>query len=196
MPFDLNRSGFVPGEGAGALVLESLEHAQARGANIIAEITGFGSTGDAYHMTSPNPSGEGATRAMLQALQEGGFTPADLGHMNAHGTSTHPNDAMESAALIGLMGGEQAAAKVPVVSVKGCVGHMLGAAGAIEAIVTALSVANSVVPPTVGFETPDPECPVLVSNKPVLDYPQKVALSNSLGFGGHNATLAISPFSA
>ena len=195
MPFDLNRSGFVPGEGAGALVLESLEHAQARGANIIAEITGFGSTGDAYHMTSPNPSGEGATRAMLQALQEGGFTPADLGHMNAHGTSTHPNDAMESAALIGLVG-EQAAAKVPVVSVKGCVGHMLGAAGAIEAIVTALSVANSVVPPTVGFDTPDPECPVLVSNKPVLDYPQKVALSNSLGFGGHNGTLAISPFSA
>lgn len=196
MPFDLNRSGFVPGEGAGALVLESLEHAQARGANIIAEITGFGSTGDAYHMTSPNPSGEGATRAMLQALQEGGFTPADLGHMNAHGTSTHPNDAMESAALIGLMGGEQAAAKVPVVSVKGCVGHMLGAAGAIEAIMTALSVVNSVVPPTVGFETPDPECPVLVSNKPVLDYAQKVALSNSLGFGGHNATVAISPFSA
>lgn len=195
MPFDVNRSGFVPGEGAAALVLESLEHAKARGANIIAEITGFGSTGDGYHMTAPNPNGEGATRAMRIALAEGGFTPADLGHMNAHGTSTPANDAMESAALIGLLGAE-VAAKVPVVSVKGCVGHMMGTAGAIEAIVTALSVTKGVVPPTVGFKNPDPECPVLVSSKPIFDYPQKVAVSNSLGFGGHNGCLAISPFTA
>ena len=191
-PFDVNRSGFVAGEGAGALVLESLEHAKARGADIIAEITGFGSTGDAYHMTAPEPSGEGAVRAMLQALSEGGFTPDDLGHLNAHGTSTPANDKMESAALHGLAGDR--ACEIPVTSVKGAMGHTLGAAGALEAIVTALSVVNSVVPPTVGFAEADPECAVRVSAEPVRDYPQKVALSNSLGFGGHNASVAISPY--
>lgn len=193
-PFDMNRSGFVAGEGAGALVLESLDHALARGANIIAEVVGFGSTGDAYHMTAPEPSGEGAVRAMQNALAEGGFTAADLGHLNAHGTSTHVNDATESAALYGLCG--NAAAQIPVTSVKGCVGHMLGAAGAIEAIVCALSVAQDVVPPTVGFAEADPECDVLVSSEPVRNYPQKVALSNSLGFGGHNASLALAPYRA
>lgn len=192
MPFDARRSGFVPGEGAGALVLESLEHALARGARIIAEVTGFGSTGDAYHMTSPEPHGEGIARAMNMALSEGGFTVADLGHMNAHGTSTPVNDRTETAALHGLAG--DAAAEIPVVSVKGCTGHMLGAAGAIEAIVCALSVANDVVPPTVGFKEPCEECDVRVSAEPVLEYPQKVALSNSLGFGGHNASLAFSPY--
>lgn len=191
-PFDVNRSGFVAGEGAGALVLESLEHAKARGAHIIAEITGFGSTGDAYHMTAPEPSGEGAVRAMLQALSEGGFTPDDLGHLNAHGTSTLANDKMESAALHGLAGDR--AREIPVTSVKGAMGHTLGAAGALEAIVTALSVVNSVVPPTVGFAEADPECAVRVSAEAVRDYPQKVALSNSLGFGGHNASVAISPY--
>lgn len=193
-PFDMNRSGFAAGEGAGALVLESLDHALARGANIIAEVVGFGSTGDAYHMTAPEPSGEGAVRAMQNALAEGGFTAADLGHLNAHGTSTHVNDATESAALHGLCG--NAAAQIPVTSVKGCVGHMLGAAGAIEAIVCALSVAQDVVPPTVGFAEADPECDVLVSSEPVRNYPQKVALSNSLGFGGHNASLALAPYRA
>ena len=193
-PFDMNRSGFVAGEGAGALVLESLDHALARGANIIAEVVGFGSTGDAYHMTAPEPSGEGAVRAMQNALAEGGFTAADLGHLNAHGTSTHVNDATESAALYGLCG--NAAAQIPVTSVKGCVGHMLGAAGAIEAIVCALSVAQDVVPPTVGFAEADPECDVLVSSEPVRNYPQKVALSNSLGCGGHNASLALAPYRA
>lgn len=193
-PFDVNRSGFVAGEGAGALVLESLDHALARGANIIAEVVGFGSTGDAYHMTAPEPSGEGAVRAMQNALAEGGFTPADLGHLNAHGTSTHVNDATESAALHGLCG--NVAAQIPVTSVKGCVGHMLGAAGAIEAIVCALSVAQDVVPPTVGFAEADPECNVRVSSEPVRNYPQKVALSNSLGFGGHNASLALAPYRA
>jgi 3-oxoacyl-[acyl-carrier-protein] synthase II len=192
-PFDINRSGFVPGEGAGALVIESLEHAQARGAKIIAEITGFGSTGDAHHITAPEPSGEGAVRAMKQALEEGGFTPEDLGHLNAHGTSTHVNDKTESAALYGLAG--KRAAEIPVTSIKGAMGHTLGAAGALEAIATALSVANSVVPPTVGFAEADPECNVRVSNEAVRNYPQKVALSNSLGFGGHNASVAISPFS-
>ncbi len=192
MPFDVRRSGFVPGEGAGAVVLESLEHAQARGANIIAEVTGFGSTGDAYHITAPEPSGEGAVRAMKQALAEGGFSVDDIGHLNAHGTATPVNDKTESAAWNALLGDR--AAEVPVTSVKGCVGHMLGAAGAIEAIVAALSAARSVVPPTAGFAEADPECPVLVPTATMVNYEQKVVLSNSLGFGGHNATLALSPF--
>lgn len=192
MPFDIRRSGFVPGEGAGALVLESLEHAQARGANIIAEVTGFGSTGDAYHITAPEPSGEGAVRAMKQALAEGGFSVDDIGHLNAHGTATPVNDKTESAAWNTLLGDR--AREVPVTSVKGCVGHMLGAAGAIEAIVAALSAAKSVVPPTAGFAEADPECPVSVPTAAMVNYDQKVVLSNSLGFGGHNATLALSPF--
>ena len=194
MPFDVNRGGFVPGEGAGALVLESLEHAVNRGATILAEVAGFGSTGDAYHMTAPEPSGEGAVRAMRQALAEGGFTPDDLGHLNAHGTSTHANDAMESAALKALVG-EERAADVPVTSVKGSIGHTLGAAGALEAIVCALSVANDCVPPTAGTREIDPECGVNVPLAPIEGYKQKVALSNSLGFGGHNGSLAIAPCS-
>lgn len=191
-PFDIDRSGFVAGEGAGAMVLESLEHAKARGAHIIAEVTGFGSTGDAYHMTAPEPSGEGAVRAMRQALDEAGFTPDDLGHLNAHGTSTPVNDKTEAAALHALT--PSRASEIPVVSIKGAIGHTLGAAGALEAIATALSVADSVVPPTVGFVHADPECDVRVSAQAVRDYPQKVALSNSLGFGGHNASIAISPY--
>lgn len=192
-PFDAKRAGFVAGEGAGAVVLESLESAQARGASIIAEVVGFGSTGDGYHMTAPHPQGEGAVRAMRQALAEGGFTPADLGHVNAHGTGTQANDQMESAAIRGLCG-EEFGREVPVVSVKGCTGHLLGAAGAVEAIVCALSVAQDVVPPTVGFANPDPKCPANVSSQPLRNLPQKVALSNSFGFGGHNGSLAIAPF--
>lgn len=192
-PFDLDRSGFVAGEGAGAVVLESLEHAVARGANIIAEISGYGSTGDAYHMTSPNPSGEGVARAMKMALDEAGFEPADLGHLNAHGTSTPLNDKTESKALRAVCG-EELGLQVPVVSVKGVTGHMLGGAGAVEAIVCALSVARSCVPPTAGYHNPDPEAPARVLTEALTDYPQKVALSNSIGFGGHNATLAFSPF--
>ncbi len=191
-PFDANRSGFVAAEGAAALVLESLEHAQARGAHIIAEVVGFGSTGDGYHMTAPEPHGEGAMRAMAQALAEAGFTPQDLGHVNAHGTSTHANDAMESAALCALAG--SAAADIPVTSIKGCTGHMLGAAGAAEAIACALSVADSVVPPVVGFSQPDPDAPANVSSQLRKGVVQKVALSNSFGFGGHNASIALSPY--
>ncbi|HIR01240.1 MAG TPA: beta-ketoacyl-ACP synthase II [Candidatus Aveggerthella stercoripullorum] len=193
LPFDVRRAGFVAGEGAGAVVLESLEHALARGAKPIAEIVGFGSTGDAYHMTAPSPDGEGIARAMAQALAEGGFTPADLGHVNAHGTGTPANDPTESKALLSLCG-EEVGREIPVVSIKGTTGHTLGAAGAIEAIVTALSVANDCVPPTTGFAEADPECPVNVLTEPLTGYPQKVALSNSLGFGGHNASLAIAPF--
>ena len=193
LPFDARRAGFVAGEGAGAVVLESLEHALARGANIIAEVTGFGSTGDAYHMTAPDPSGDGVTRAMRQALEEGGFTPEDIGHLNAHGTGTPANDSTESKALLELCG-EEAGKQVPVMSIKGATGHTLGAAGAIEAIICALSVANDCVPPTVGFAEPAEDCPVAVVSETITDYPQKVALSNSLGFGGHNACLAISPY--
>ncbi len=193
LPFDARRAGFVAGEGAGAVILESLEHALARGAHIIAEVTGFGSTGDAYHMTAPEPSGEGVVRAMRQALDEGGFTPADIGHLNAHGTGTPANDSTESRALQQLCG-EEAAAQVPVTSIKGTTGHTLGAAGAIEAIICALSVANQCVPPTTGFAEPAEDCPVTVVTETLQDRPQKVALSNSLGFGGHNACLAISPY--
>lgn len=192
MPFDIRRNGFVPGEGGAAVVLESLEHAQARGAHIIAEITGYGSTGDGYHITSPEPGGVGILRAMRQALAEGGFEPTDLGHLNAHGTATHINDKTESEALAALM--ETDNPEVPVVSVKGSVGHMLGGAGAVEALVTAYCVSEGVVPPTVGFAEPDPECNVNVLTEALTNYPQKVALSTSLGFGGHNGCLAFSPY--
>ena len=197
-PFDVNRSGFVAGEGAGAIVLESLEHAKARGANILAEIVGFGSTGDGYHITAPEPSGEGIARAMKIALAEGGFTLADVGHINAHGTSTQINDKTEAVALYNLAHEEglsdEFVANLPITSLKGTTGHTLGAAGVLEAIVTALSVTGNVVPPTIGFETPDPECAVSVSNQARTTAPQKVALSNSLGFGGHNGSLAIAPY--
>lgn len=192
LPFDVRRSGFVAGEGAGALVIESLEHALARGAQPLAEITGFGSTGDAYHMTAPDPDGEGIVRAMRQALEEGGFTPEDIGHVNAHGTGTPANDKTEAKALYDLV--PERAQEIPVTSVKGSLGHTLGAAGAIEAIVCALSVARDMVPPTAGFAQADPECAVNVVTEPIKDLPQKVALSNSLGFGGHNACLAFSPY--
>ena len=193
-PFDANRSGFVPGEGAGALVLEDLDHARARGARIVCEVTGFGSTGDAHHMTAPDPSGEGIARSMAQALAEGGFGIEDLGHLNAHGTSTHANDLTEATALC-LLAGDRAS-EIPVMSVKGALGHMLGGTGAVEAVVMACALEHDVVPPTAGFCDADPACPVRVSNAPVTGYRQKVALSNSLGFGGHNATLALSPYVA
>lgn len=193
-PFDINRSGFVAGEGAGAVVLESLEHAIARGAEgkIIAEVVGFGASCDAYHITSPDPSGEGIVRSMKNALDMAGFEPSDVGHLNAHGTSTAINDKTEATAFCDLQGVDFS--EIPVTSTKGMTGHMLGAAGAVEAIVTALSVANDLVPPTVGFEEADPECAVTVLKEAKRDYPQKVAISNSIGFGGHNATLAIAPY--
>ncbi len=191
-PFDVNRDGFVAGEGAGAVVLESLESAKARGAHIIAEIVGFGTSCDAYHITSPDPSGAGVVRAMRNALDDAGMVAADVGHLNAHGTSTSINDATESRAFCDLLGVDFS--EVPVTSTKGMTGHMLGAAGAVEAIVTALSVENDLVPPTVGFEEADPECPVTVLKTVQKNTPQKVALTNSIGFGGHNATLAIAPY--
>lgn len=191
-PFDARRDGFVAGEGAGAVVLETLEGAKARGAHIIAEVVGFGTSCDAYHITSPDPTGEGVVRAMRTALDDAGMQPSDVGHLNAHGTSTAINDATEARAFCALQGVDFS--EIPVTSTKGMTGHMLGAAGAVEAIVAALSVANDLVPPTVGFGEADPECAVTVLTEAKRDYPQKVALSNSIGFGGHNATLAIAPF--
>lgn len=194
LPFDVRRHGFVAGEGAGALIIESLDHALARGAQPIAEVVGYGSTGDAYHMTAPDPDADGIVRAMKQALEEGGFAPDDIGHVNMHGTGTAANDKTEAKALHDLAGDK--ASEIPVMSVKGAIGHTLGAAGAIEAIVCALSVAQDMVPPTAGFAEADPECDVNVVTQVIEGLPQKVALSNSLGFGGHNACLAISPYVA
>lgn len=191
-PFDISRDGFVAGEGAGAMVLETLESARARGAHIIAEVVGFGTSCDAYHITSPDPSGAGVVRAMQNALDDAGMTPDEVGHLNAHGTSTVINDATEAVAFCALQGVEFS--QTPVTSTKGMTGHMLGAAGAIEAIVTALSVANDLVPATVGFNEADPACPVTVYKETRRDVPQKLALSNSIGFGGHNATLAIASY--
>lgn len=189
-PFDLNRSGFVLGEGCGILVLEEYEHAKARGAKIYAEIAGYGATGDAYHMTSPSPTGEAAAAAMKQAYTEAGLKAEEVNYINAHGTSTHLNDAYETTAIkIAL--GEEAARKVAINSTKSMTGHLLGAAGAVEAIVTALSVQNDFVHQTIGYTTPDPECDLDYCTEGSRSMTVNAALSNSLGFGGHNATICI-----
>lgn len=192
LPFDVRRKGFVAGEGAGAVVLESLEHALDRGATILGEIAGFGSTGDAYHMTAPQPEGDGLVRAMRQALEEANYQPEDIGHVNAHGTATPANDKTEATALRSLCG--DAIDEIPVVSIKGSIGHTLGAAGALEAITAFISLERDVVLPTTGFEEPDPECRLRILTEPLTHHIQKLALSNSLGFGGHNASLAILPY--
>lgn len=192
-PFDLNRQGFVLGEGSGMLLLEELEHAKARGANIIAEIAGYGATADAYHMTSPSPTGEAAAYAMKHAYEEAGLKPEEVNYINAHGTSTGLNDKYETNAIkIAL--GEDAARKTVINSTKSMTGHLLGAAGAVEAIITALSVKEGFVHKTLGFTTPDPECDLdyAVDGNRSVDI--KGALSNSLGFGGHNATICIKKY--
>ena len=192
-PFDLNRQGFVLGEGSGILVLEELEHAKARGAKIYAEVVGYGATGDAYHMTSPSPTGEAAAYAMKQAYLEAGLNPEDITYINAHGTSTGLNDKYETNAIkIAL--GEEAARKTVINSTKSMTGHLLGAAGAIEAIVTALSVQEGFIHKTLGFETPDPECDLDYAVDGNREVEIKAALSNSLGFGGHNATICLKKY--
>lgn len=189
-PFDLNRQGFVLGEGAGILCLEEYEHAKARGANIIAEIAGYGATGDAYHMTSPSPTGEPAAYAMRYAYEEAGLKPEQVNYINAHGTSTGLNDKYETTAIkIAL--GEEAARKTVINSTKSMTGHLLGAAGGMEAIVTALSVKNDFVHKTINYTTPDPECDLDYCVEGNREMPVYAALSNSLGFGGHNATICI-----
>lgn len=192
-PFDLNRQGFVLGEGSGILVLEELEHAKARGANIIAEIAGYGATGDAYHMTSPSPTGEAAAYAMRHAYEEAGLRPEEVNYINAHGTSTGLNDKYETTA-IKLALGEEAARKTVINSTKSMTGHLLGAAGAVEAIVTALSVKEGFVHKTLGFTTPDPECDLDYAVDGNRNVDIKGALSNSLGFGGHNATICLKKY--
>jgi len=184
-PFDLNRSGFVPGEGAGILMLEELEHARSRGAHIIAELAGYAATADAHHITAPPPGGDGVMRCMRLALRDAQLAPEQVGYVNAHGTSTPFNDAAETAALKTVFGDH--ARKLAVSSTKSMTGHLLGAAGAIEAAFSALAVERGVLPPTINYETPDPECDLDYVPTRARAGQVEAARSNSLGFGGTNA---------
>jgi len=193
-PFDKDRDGFVLAEGAGTLILEELEFAQNRGAKIYGEIVGFGATGDGYHITAPAPDGEGARKAMQRAIKEAGCSIDEIDYINAHGTSTELNDKFEAKAIKTLFG--EHANKIVINSTKSMIGHLLGAAGAVESIVTLLSIRDEIVHPTINLNEPDPEC---IGLNLVPEGPQKLkiryALSNSLGFGGHNATLCFKHFS-
>lgn len=190
-PFDATRDGFVIAEGAGMLTLEALEHAVARGAPILAELTGYGTTGDACHITQPAPDGSGAANAMLLALDQAGLTPGDIGYINAHGTSTPLNDRLETVAIKRVFGDHPIP---PVSSTKALTGHLLGAAGGVEALFTVLSLVHGVIPATCHLRTPDPECDLDY----VVDGPRELAprhaITNSLGFGGHNVALVLSRF--
>lgn len=191
-PFDLNRDGFVLSEGAAFLILEELEHAKARGANIICEMVGYGATDDAYHITSPIPGGEGGAKAMELAIKDAGVTPEDITYINAHGTSTKYNDQFETEAIKKVFG--DAAYKVAVSSTKSMTGHMLGAAGAVEAVVCAKSISEGYIPATINYETPDPACDLdYVPNEGRVQEVE-YAMSNSLGFGGHNATVVFKKY--
>ncbi|MDO6657591.1 beta-ketoacyl-ACP synthase II [Anaerobacillus sp. 1_MG-2023] len=191
-PFDANRDGFVIGEGAGILVIESLESAEKRGAKIYGEIVGYGSTGDAYHVTQPAPEGEGGARAMQQAIDDAGLTPADIGYINAHGTSTDYNDRYETAGIKSVFG--EHAYKLAVSSTKSMTGHLLGAAGAVEGVFCAKVLEEGILPPTINYETADPNCDLdYVPNK-ARKAEVNAVMNNSLGFGGHNATLVFKKF--
>ncbi|WP_442599171.1 beta-ketoacyl-ACP synthase II [Neobacillus sp. D3-1R] len=191
-PFDKNRDGFVMGEGAGIVILEELEHALARGAKIYAEIVGYGATGDAYHITAPAPEGEGGARAMKMAIDDAGLNPDDIDYINAHGTSTEYNDKYETQAIKTVFG--EHAYKLAVSSTKSMTGHLLGAAGGVEAIFTALAIKENILPPTINLETPDPVCDLDYVPNEARHKEIKAAISNSLGFGGHNATIALKRF--
>ncbi|AUS10461.1 beta-ketoacyl-[acyl-carrier-protein] synthase II [Laceyella sacchari] len=191
-PFDRDRDGFVMGEGATVLVLETLEHAQKRGANIIAEVVGYGMTADAYHITSPDPHGDGAKRSMEMALSDAGLKPEDIDYINAHGTSTDINDKFETMAIKAAFG--EHAHKLAISSTKSMMGHLLGAAGAIEAAVLALTLKEQIIPPTINLENPDPECDLDYVPNEARKARVRAAISNSLGFGGHNATICIKEF--
>ena len=191
-PFDRERDGFLMGEGAGILILESLEHAQARGANIFAELSGYGTTDDAHHISAPAENGAGAAMSMKMALENANLIVDDIGYINAHGTSTPLNDKSETAAIKTVFG-EQAYA-IPVSSTKSMTGHLLGASGAVEAVFSIMAIRAGVLPPTINYQTPDPECDLdYVPNEPRKASPRHV-MSNSFGFGGHNATLIFSRF--
>ena len=192
IPFDKERSGFVMGEGAGMIVLEELEHAKKRGATIYAELVGFGSTTDAYHITSPCPDGECGAKAMIRAMQDAKIKPEEVDYINAHGTSTYLNDLTETMAIKTALG--EASKKVMISSTKGNTGHLLGAAGAVEAIACIKAIQNNIVPPTINYKEKDEECDLdIVPNEP-RKAEIKIAMSNSLGFGGHNACIVIKKF--
>lgn len=188
-PFDAHRDGFVLGEGAGMFILEEMEHAKARGAVILGELAGFGQSADAYHMTAPVPDGSGARLAMEQALDDAGVDPAEVGYINAHGTSTPANDVSETKAIKDVLGDH--AYSIVVGSTKSMTGHTLGAAGAIEGAISALVCRHGIIPPTINFEEADPECDLEYAHGGVLEREVEVALSNSFGFGGHNVCLAV-----
>ena len=192
IPFDKERSGFVMGEGAGILILEELEHAKARGAKIYAEIVGYGASSDAYHITSPAPGGEGGARAMISAIKDANITAEDIDYINAHGTSTHLNDSFETAAIKTALG--DASKTVMVSSTKGNTGHLLGAAGAVEAIACIKAIEDKFVPPTINYKVPDEECDLDVVPNTGRNKEITYAMSNSLGFGGHNSTIIIKKY--
>ena len=191
-PFDLERNGFVIGEGAGMLVLESLDHALARGATPLAEIVGYGTTCDAHHITSPSPGGVGGAEAMRLTLVDARLQPADVDYVNAHGTSTQANDSNETAAIKSALGDR--ARQIPVSSTKSMTGHLLGGSGGIEAVASVLAIGHNLVPPTINYHTPDPACDLDVVPNVARDHPVNVVLSNSFGFGGHNVCLAFRRF--
>jgi 3-oxoacyl-[acyl-carrier-protein] synthase II len=186
-PFDAKRDGFIMGEGSGVLVIEEMNHAVRRGARIYAELGGIGFTADAHHITAPAPGGEGAVRSMRLALQDGGVEAADIDYLNAHGTSTEYNDKTETAAIKTVFG--EHTRKVKISSTKSMTGHLLGAAGAIEAIITVLTIVNGTIPPTINYEFPDPECDLDYVPNTAIKIPVHAAISNTFGFGGHNASI-------
>jgi 3-oxoacyl-[acyl-carrier-protein] synthase II len=187
IPFDKERAGFVMGEGAGVLILEELEHAKARNAKIYAEVVGYGATCDAYHITAPDPEGAGGAAAMTQAVQDAGIKPEDIGYINAHGTSTHLNELCETKAIKGAFG--EHAYKLMVSSTKSMTGHLLGGSGAVEGIFTALALRDGFIPATINYEVPDEECDLDIVPNEGRNVQVEYAISNSLGFGGHNASV-------
>ena len=191
-PFDANRDGFVMSEGSGVLILEELEHAKKRGANILAEVVGYGATGDAFHITSPNPEGIGAANAITTAMRHAGINPEDIDYINAHGTSTSLNDKYETKAIKRALG--EAAKTVSISSTKGTTGHGLGAAGALESIACLKAIQNGLIPPTINYETPDPECDLDYTPNKAKEKDVKLALNVNLGFGGHNGALLFKRF--
>jgi 3-oxoacyl-[acyl-carrier-protein] synthase II len=193
-PFDAKRDGFIMGEGAGVLVLETLEHALGRGARILAEVAGHGATCDAYHITSPDPSGKGLQACMRAAMKDARVTVDEVDYLNAHGTSTHYNDKFESAAIKAVFG--ERAWQMPISSTKSMTGHLLGAAGAIEAIACVQAIREGIIPPTINYDYPDPECDLNYVPNTAARQPVAVAMSNNLGFGGHNATVVFRAYNA
>ena len=191
-PFDLNRDGFIMAEGAGVTILESLEHAKKRNATILAEMVGYGRTSDAFHITAPEPTGTGAAKAMVFAIRDAGLEPKDVSYINAHGTSTKLNDKVETLAIKATF--KEYAQKIPISSIKSMTGHLLGAAGGIEFAACIGAIQNSIIPPTINYETPDPDCDLDYVPNTARKCTVNVAMSNSLGFGGHNASIIVKKF--